>query len=586
MKQRKQIAGIRRLSVLAPSLIAVAAINTAAALTKVDVLVAYDTTASAWLTANSKTAADFAAEQVDKMNEVLKNSGLGGIFEFRCVGVHEATLAYDYSNGFSGVLANLTDSQSAPYAAVRAARDSAGADVAMFLVDGGGKGTAGLSNGMEPYVNGSRQYGLSFDGADQWLAWFAERAYGICDITSVQNGHTLVHEVGHIMGAGHSDLLSFGVAYLAAGPQLYSYSKAYMYDSSDGKSYATVMGYSSNGSGDGKRYQVLPYFSSPDLANPYSGEALGDASHNNVATLRQTCKIVAGFREAKETDSAPSVDPTPTPDPAPDPVVDPLSPTVKRGFFDSKKTVISGAIRNGDSVVGVVLLTVAQTKNGFSKVSGNVVGMDGKKQSVKAGKCQVYGGTVATVQIAATVKGYSGVLRAVLGSDGSISDGSIGNMTVENADVGALSSDSLIFTVDEPLPSVGGVDFIKTVEYGDATYYALPYSGHGEAVAVSGGKWAVIAKAGKLKFKKNNKTKEQELVLDMGKDGSKTNLSGLKLSFAGKTASFKGSFTAYAIVNAKLKKFKFAVSGIVVDGVGIGIAYCKNLNLTVPVSVQ
>ena len=82
-------------------------------------------------------------------------------------------------------------------------------------------------------------------------------------------------------------------------------------------------------------------------------------------------------------------------------------------------------------------------------------------------------------------------------------------------------------------------------------------------------------------------TQEQELIPDIGKDGTKTNLSGLKISFAKKTASFKGSFTAYAILNGKLKKFKFAVTGIVVDGIGVGQAVCKALNnVSVPVSVK
>lgn len=67
------------------------------------------------------------------------------------------------------------------------------------------------------------------------------------------------------------------------------------------------------------------------------------------------------------------------------------------------------------------------------------------------------------------------------------------------------------------------------------------------------------------------------LIIDTAK--SKTNLSGLKLTYTPKKGTFNGSFKVYALEGAgkatKLKKYTVKVTGIVVDGVGYGEATCK-----------
>lgn len=574
MKQKRHTTGIRVFPALVASLIAVAAIQTAAALTKVDVLVAYDTTASAWLTANSKTGDDFAKAQVEKMNTVLANSGLKDTFAFRCVGTHTGAFTFSSSDTFDNLLTNAVAGTGDAWAALRSDRDSVGADIVMILVDPGTtSGHVGHSMSMIPSVSKDggtpeRMWDISFDKADDWFKWFAERAYGACNIASVDDDYTMAHEVGHIMGAGHPNILDSD-----PGPQLFPYSSAYMYDGANGTNYTTVMGYNSNG---GKSYEVLPYFSSPDVKNPYTGESLGDANHDNVKTLKSTCEKVAAFRAAKDgTDSAQDEQDATTP-----------TRTITPSGTFAQKTMISGVVKDGSAIVGVIHLTVAKTSKGYSKVSGSMIGLDGKKKAIKAGKLPVEGESMAKVSVkGATVKDFDGTLNVVLGEDGSISNGSLGSFTVENASVGMLASSEPVFTIDEVI-SVSGIEFISEMTYEDQTYFPLPYAGHGEAIMATEERWSALAKAGKLKLKKNKETQTQELIPDMGKDGTKTNLSGLKISFAKKTASFKGSFTAYAIVNSKLKKYKFVVTGVVADGVGVGTAFCKNLGLTVPVSVQ
>ena len=578
--------------------------QTCVAAVQVDLLVAFDKTSQAWLEADGRTPEAFAAEQVEKANLVLKNSGLSSAFSFRLAGAFAGEFAHDQSYGVSLSLQKAMDGTDPDWATLHTQREAVGADIVMVLVDRNAtSGMAGCSNSMEPKIAAAgeepvRQWGLSFDGADEWLAWFANRAYGVCDISAAAADYTFVHEVGHVMGAGHSDRLD--PSYSEPGPQLFKYSSGLMYEGSDGNFYATVMGYGSTGAAGSPSYDVIPYFSSPDVLNPATGEPLGDEDHDNVSTLRATCAKVAAFRSAvvPEPDPDPDPDPvtpTPDPDPDPDPVVppspgpapyDPIPPVA----FTEKKMNVSCAVSGNEGIVGTLTFTVAQTKNGISKVSAVVVGLDGKKAKAKAAKCKVFAtdnGTAA-VEFEAAVKGYDGMLRAVIYADGSISDSELGRLSVDQAEVGTIAGDSLGFSIDEKIKSINGGEVLQAVEYGDDELGVLPYEANPEPLSVVGAKWAVSAKPGKIKLKRDRMTGELALLVDMGNDGSKTNLSALKLNYAAKTGTFKGGFTAYALGmdGTKLLKYKFTVTGVVVNGVGIGVAECKKTGTKVGVSIR
>ncbi len=111
-----------------------------------------------------------------------------------------------------------------------------------------------------------------------------------------------------------------------------------------------------------------------------------------------------------------------------------------------------------------------------------------------------------------------------------------------------------------------------------------------EVAVVSRGKWA-FAKAASVKWTKPKAGQAavmqdasgKGLVVDTAK--GKTNLSGLKLTYTPKKGTFKGSFKVYAMQGTKLKKYTVKVSGVVVDGVGYGIATCKKPAMTWAVTV-
>ncbi len=86
-----------------------------------------------------------------------------------------------------------------------------------------------------------------------------------------------------------------------------------------------------------------------------------------------------------------------------------------------------------------------------------------------------------------------------------------------------------------------------------------------------------VAKAGKVKLLKDKSG------IDPAKLGG--NPSGLKLSYTLRNCSFKGSFTVYAIIDGKLKKYKASVTGVVLESVGYGMATIKGLG-SFPVTIE
>ena len=93
------------------------------------------------------------------------------------------------------------------------------------------------------------------------------------------------------------------------------------------------------------------------------------------------------------------------------------------------------------------------------------------------------------------------------------------------------------------------------------------YLPDGVSVTQNGAKW-VVPKAGKVVYMKGTSEVDPAKALE--------NPSALKLTYAAKKGTFKGSFKAYSLEeygdNKKLKKYTVKVTGFVVDGQGAGRA--------------
>ena len=251
-----------------------------------------------------------------------------------------------------------------------------------------------------------------------------------------------------------------------------------------------------------------------------------------------------------------------------------------------KVVKLQGAAYNGCDVAGIIELKLGKVnaKKKTSKVSGSFIGLDGKKIAIKAVPVTGVDG-VAPATVSLDVKGL-GTMTVTIG--GTQFAGSLGGWHVQSADVGGNWS------------KAGAKVYVDMAGGSGAT--ALPQGTiekllpDGEPVIAKGGKWA-FAKAAGVKWAKPkngapqsemfNSEAGKDLVVDTSKGG---NLSAMKLTYTPKKGTLKGSFKVYALEGAgkaaKLKKYTVKVTGVVVNGVGYGVAICKTPAASWPVKVE
>ena len=237
-----------------------------------------------------------------------------------------------------------------------------------------------------------------------------------------------------------------------------------------------------------------------------------------------------------------------------------LEPSMK-----SAQTVM-GALHGADgAVAGSMQIKVGKINRskGTVKLSATALLMNGKKVTAKATLQQAGDGTMSG---ALPFKDPIGGMQLTMAADGRFS--LIGAVTMKEASIGGVlrGGASGTFSLSE--------DFDMDVP-GERLDALLPTN---VVFSAAGGKWK-LAKKASVKWAKDKVTKTYGLAVDDSK--GKTNLSALKLSYSSKTGVFKGSFTVYALEGSsadrkKLKKHSVSVMGIVVDGLGHGVATSKN----------
>ena len=240
----------------------------------------------------------------------------------------------------------------------------------------------------------------------------------------------------------------------------------------------------------------------------------------------------------------------------------------------SKAQTVDGALYKGDALVGTIQMKVGRiNKKGVVKVSAMATLLiDGKVKKVTAKAVNVTldaTGCVPPVKMA--FKAPIGEMEFEMAADGKFTLEN-DSYRMEAAEIGGSLNGGAYGTF-----RMYGFDLAVPGELRDDL---LPFE---EVFSVTG-KWWKFAKAATVKWVRDRVTKEYGLVVDDSK--GKTNLSGLKLTYAAKTGQFKGSFKAYALqgggspgtarpTKPKLVKYTVNVIGFVVDGVGYGEASCK-----------
>ena len=249
---------------------------------KIDLLFVFDASARTWLEEGGWTEVSFANQVIQDMNCSIALTGLDAYFSFRTAGQYDLETDLSewsllklcsYASG-----ATKKSSLEQYFLPMRAYRDEIAADIVVVLTAPQDKTYYGIS------VEFTTDYLSSSE-----ILSMANFAYSAVDIRSTFDRYTVLHEVGHIFGAGHSNKQKS-----SPGPLLFTYSAGYDY-SINGREFTTVMGYMNRGSDGNYTNTRLPFFSSPDFV--HNSVPVGTKSQNdNTRTLRETYPIVANFR--------------------------------------------------------------------------------------------------------------------------------------------------------------------------------------------------------------------------------------------------------------------------------------------------
>ncbi|TCT24002.1 M12 family metallo-peptidase [Thiobaca trueperi] len=248
----------------------------------IDLMIVYTPAARQWAN-SSATSIQHVIDQTMQRNQLaLDNSQLGITMNL----VHTAEINYTESGDSGTDLYRLTfHAEYDPWGMegtprymeeVHAWRDTYGADVVSLLArveDTGGLG-----------------WQLNTEQGWQQLAFNLNR------VQQAHNTYTVIHEIGHNMGAHHHKAQNF-----QPGPGLYSYSGGWRWTGQDSARYCSIMTYESGSYfSDGRDHVRVPYFSSPNIS--YQGVATGQATDgDNARTLMNTKATVAAYRVSSAT---------------------------------------------------------------------------------------------------------------------------------------------------------------------------------------------------------------------------------------------------------------------------------------------
>lgn len=187
--------------------------------------------------------------------------------------VHSSLVQYQEHGWDIGIdLERLTDKSDGYMDGVHELRDTYGADLVSLITYGTGGGIGWL---------------LSNETGNP------DHAFTVSGISQFYSGITLIHEIGHNMGAHHSRNQYSQTAPANGG--LFQYSTGWRWDGSSGTSYSSIMTYPEGST-------RVPVFSNPDVlwdrvpTGSYSGRF---SPADNARTLRETKHVIANYRNKK-----------------------------------------------------------------------------------------------------------------------------------------------------------------------------------------------------------------------------------------------------------------------------------------------
>jgi hypothetical protein len=197
--------------------------------------------------------ADLLAFVIDEANETFRRSGLGNI-TLRLV--HTQLIDYDETGGqHFEHLYRMVDGVG-PFKDVKKLRDEKRADIVGLILNS--PSGCGLSTRV---------------GAD------SEDAFFIAHHSCAGNTYTIVHEIGHLLGARHDRSVD-------ANESPFAYAHGYV----NGTKWRDIMSYKES-CGSCPR---IPYFSNPRIM--FNGEPTGTAATDNARVILENAERVSNFR--------------------------------------------------------------------------------------------------------------------------------------------------------------------------------------------------------------------------------------------------------------------------------------------------
>jgi hypothetical protein len=240
---------------------------------RIDVMVVYTPAARAWADTNEGGINNTIAAAMSRANLASTNSDLGLTYNL----VYSGEVSYTEADS-STDLTRLRGTTDGYMEEVHDLRNEHAADLVALLTftqDTGGLG----------YLLQAR-YGRDDTG------------FSLTRVQQASWTYTLVHEIGHNMGAHHHKLQTE-----QPGPTEWSdwpenqWSAGWRWRGDDGKYYRDLMTYSGSYFPDGAATIQIPYFSSPDI--DYQGQPTGHTlDGDNARTLREVKQYLAYYRDA------------------------------------------------------------------------------------------------------------------------------------------------------------------------------------------------------------------------------------------------------------------------------------------------
>ncbi len=236
--------------------------------TVIDLLIVYTPAAATWA-GGTAGINNVIAQAMSRAQTAMDNSHIAITFRL----AHSTQISYTESGSSNTDIDRLQKTSDGHMDSVHTLRNQYGADIVTLMTTASDTGGLGYlldsTSGMPTY------------------------AFNLTRVQQSATSYTVIHEVGHNMGAHHHKAQT-----VQPGPGLYSYAAGWRWTGTNGLRYCSVMSYDSGTYfSDGLTHTRVGYFSNPNVN--HQGVSTGDAANgDNARTLSNIRGVVSAYRAA------------------------------------------------------------------------------------------------------------------------------------------------------------------------------------------------------------------------------------------------------------------------------------------------